>query len=74
MWIQEIINVVIENKNKNNIYEHSRWNNDNLNVIIQFLTCYKWVALELTSAQYEAIEEVLRKSLHHQVNEADRLL
>ena len=57
MWIQEIINVVVENKNKHTFYEKSLWAHDGMNVIIQFVARYGWGALELTSAQYEAVEE-----------------
>jgi len=57
MWTQEIINVVVENKNENEIYESSLWLHNELNILIKFLTCYKWGAIELTSAQFEAIEE-----------------
>lgn len=57
MWIQEIINVVVENKNKNTFYEKSLWAHDEMNIIIQFVARYRWGALELTSAQYEAVEE-----------------
>ena len=58
MWTQEIINVVVENKNENEIYENSLWTNGELNIIIRFVTCYKWGAIELTSAQFEEIEEM----------------
>ena len=57
MWIQEIINVVVENKNKHTFHEKSLWAHDGMNVIIQFVARYGWGALELTSAQYEAVEE-----------------
>jgi len=58
MWTQEINNVVVENNNENEFYEISLWFHDELNIIINFLTCYKWGAIELTSAQFEAIEEM----------------
>lgn len=58
MWTNEIINVVLENKNKNSFYEKSTWSHNDMNVIIQFLDAYSWGAIELTSDQYESIEAV----------------
>lgn len=57
MWTQEIINVVVENKNKGTFYEKSLWAHDGMNIVIQFVAHYGWGALELTSEQYEAVEE-----------------
>lgn len=57
MWIQEIINVVVENKNKNTFHEKSAWAHGELNVIVHFVERYRWAAVEMTPEQYEAIEE-----------------
>ena len=57
MWIDEINNIVIENKNKKTFFEKSLWSHDVLNVKIQFVHCYSWGSIELKSEQYEAIEE-----------------
>ena len=57
MWIQEIINVVVENKNKNTFHEKTAWAHDELNVIVHFVERYRWAAVEMTPEQYEAIEE-----------------
>ena len=57
MWINEIVNVVVENKNKKTFYEKSLWANDDMNIVIQFAECCNWGAIELTSEQYESIEE-----------------
>ncbi|MBH67283.1 MAG: hypothetical protein CMM58_02910 [Rhodospirillaceae bacterium] len=58
MWVNQIINVVLENKTKKTFYEKSLWTHDDLNIIIQFSAGYNWGALELTSDQYELIEEM----------------
>ena len=58
MWINEIVNIVLENKDKKSFYEKSLWSHDDINVIIQFVHCYSWGAIELTSEQYEAIEKM----------------
>ena len=57
MWIQEIINVVVENKNEKTFQEKTAWANDDMNVIVHFVERYNWGAVEMTPAQYEAIEE-----------------
>ena len=57
MWIREIINVIVENKNTRTFYEKSLWAHDGMNIIIQFVECCAWGAIELTSEQYELIEE-----------------
>ena len=57
MWIKEIINVVVENKNINTFHEKTAWAHDALNVIVHFVERYRWAAVEMTPAQYEAIEE-----------------
>ena len=57
MWINEIINVVVENKNIKQFYEKSLWTHDGMNIIIQFVERCAWGAVELTSEQYELIEE-----------------
>ena len=58
MWVNQIINVVVENKIKKTFFEKSLWSHQDLNVIIQFSAGYNWGALELTSDQYELIEEM----------------
>ena len=57
MWIQEIINVIVENKNEKTFQEKTAWANDDMNVIVHFVERYNWGAVEMTPAQYEAIEE-----------------
>ena len=57
MWTQEIINVVVENKNRGTFIEKTAWSHDGMNVIVQFAGSFNWGALDLTPAQYEAIEE-----------------
>tara|TARA_Y100000588_G_scaffold381206_1_gene466432 strand:+ start:379 stop:990 length:612 start_codon:yes stop_codon:yes gene_type:complete len=57
MWTQEIINVVVENKNRNTFDEKTAWTHDELNVIVHFVERYRWAAVEMTPEQYEAIEE-----------------
>ncbi len=57
MWTQEIINVVVENKNRGTFIEKTAWSHDGMNVIVQFAGAFNWGALDLTPAQYEAIEE-----------------
>ena len=57
MWTQEIINVVVENKNRGTFIEKTAWSDDGMNVIVQFAGSFNWGALDLTPAQYEAIEE-----------------
>ena len=57
MWIQEIINVVVENKNEKTFFEKTAWAHDEINVIVHFVERYNWGAVEMTPAQYEAIEE-----------------
>lgn len=56
MWINKIVNVVVENKKKKTFYEKSLWAHHDMNIVIQFATCYAWGAVELTSEQYESIE------------------
>jgi len=58
MWVNQIINVVVENQIKKTFFERSLWSHKDLNVIIQFSAGYNWGALELTSDQYELIEEM----------------
>ena len=58
MWVNQIINVVLENKIKDTFYEKSLWINENLNISIQFSAGYSWGALELTPDQYELIDEM----------------
>ncbi len=58
MWINQIINVVLENKIKDTFYEKSLWINEDLNISIQFSAGYSWGALELTPDQYELIDEM----------------
>ena len=58
MWINEIINVVVENKNEKTFYAKSVWGHDDMNIIIQFVERYTWGAIELTSEQYELIDKV----------------
>ena len=58
MWINQIINVVLENKIKDTFYEKALWINEDLNISIQFSTGYSWGALELTPDQYELIDEM----------------
>ena len=58
MWINEIVNVVIENNDKKSFYEKSLWSHAEINIIIQFVHCYSWGAIELTSEQYESIEKM----------------
>ena len=58
MWVNQIINVVVENKIKKTFFEKSLWTHDDLNIIIQFSAGYNWGALELTSDQYELIDEM----------------
>ena len=58
MWVNEIINVVLENKIKDTFYEKALWINEDLNISIQFSTGYSWGALELTPDQYELIDEM----------------
>ena len=57
MWIQEIINVVVENKNEKTFFEKTAWAHDEMNVMVHFVERYNWGAVEMTPAQYEAIEE-----------------
>ena len=57
MWIQEIINVVVENKNEKTFREKTAWAHDEMNVNVHFVERYNWGAVEMTPAQYEAIEE-----------------
>ena len=57
MWTQEIINVVVENKNRKTFIEKTAWSHDGMNVVVQFAVSFNWGALDLTPAQYEAIEE-----------------
>ena len=57
MWIQEIINVIVENKNEKTFQEKTAWANDDMNVIVHFVERYNWGAVEMTPAQYEAVEE-----------------
>ncbi|MEC7537103.1 MAG: hypothetical protein VYB59_07380, partial [Pseudomonadota bacterium] len=57
MWTQEIINVVVENKKRGTFIEKTAWSDDGMNVIVQFAGSFNWGALDLTPAQYEAIEE-----------------
>lgn len=57
MWIQEIINVVVENKNQKTFREKTAWAHGEMNVIVHFVERYNWGAVEMTPAQYEAIEE-----------------
>ena len=57
MWTQEIINVVVENKNRGTFIEKTAWSDDGMNVIVQLRGSFNWGALDLTPAQYEAIEE-----------------
>lgn len=57
MWIQEIINVVLENRTGNTFCQKSLWAHDGMNVVVRFAARCRWGALELTSAQYEAVEE-----------------
>jgi len=58
MWVNQIINVVLENKIKDTFYEKALWVNEDLNISIQFSVGYTWGALELTSDQYELIDEM----------------
>ena len=58
MWVNQIINVVLENKKKGTFYEKALWINEDLNISIQFSAGYSWGALELTSDQYELIDEM----------------
>ena len=58
MWVNQIINVVLENKKKDTFYEKALWINEDLNISIQFSAGYSWGALELTSDQYELIDEM----------------
>ena len=58
MWINQIINVVLENKIKDTFYEKALWINEDLNISIQFSAGYSWGALELTPDQYELIDEM----------------
>ena len=57
MWIQEIINVVVENKNEKTFFEKTAWAHDKMNVMVHFVERYNWGAVEMTPAQYESIEE-----------------
>ena len=57
MWVNEIINVVVENRNNNTFYAKSLWAHDNMNISILFVERHEWGAIELTSEQYELIEE-----------------
>ena len=84
MWTNEIDNVVIENKNKHSFYEKSLWSHDDKNIIIQFFGAYSWGAIELTSDQYESIDEVsvdtdtydtqYNTKSRHDINEYERVL
>ena len=58
MWVNQIINVVLENKIKDTFYEKALWINEDLNISIQFSAGYSWGALELTPDQYELIDEM----------------
>ena len=58
MWVNQIINVVVENKIKDSFYEKALWINEDLNISIQFSAGYSWGALELTPDQYELIDEM----------------
>ena len=58
MWINQIINVVLENKIKDTFFEKALWINEDLNISIQFSAGYSWGALELTPDQYELIDEM----------------
>lgn len=58
MWVNQIINVVLENKIKDTFYEKTLWINEDLNISIQFSAGYSWGALELTPDQYELIDEM----------------
>ena len=58
MWVNQIINVILENKKKGTFYEKALWINEDLNISIQFSAGYSWGALELTSDQYELIDEM----------------
>ena len=57
MWAGELISVVVENKIKNTFYRKSLWDNEEINIIIQFAECFRWGAVELSPEQYELIEE-----------------
>ena len=58
MWVNQIINVVLENKIKDTFYEKALWINEDMNISIQFSAGYSWGALELTPGQYELIDEM----------------
>lgn len=58
MWVNQIINVVLENKIKDTFYEKALWINEDLNISIQFSAGYSWGALELTPDQFELIDEM----------------
>ena len=45
MWTGQIINVVVENKNKNTFYRKSLWENEEMDIIIQFAECFRWGAI-----------------------------
>ena len=55
MWVNQIINVVLENKIKDTFHEKALRINEDLNISIQFSAGYSWGALELTPDQYELI-------------------
>ena len=58
MWVNQIINVVLENKIKDTFYEKALWISEGLNISIQFSAGYSWGALELTPDQYELIDKM----------------
>ena len=57
MWTGQIINVVVENKNKNTFYRKSLWNNEEMDIIIQFAECFRWGAIVLSPEQFELMGE-----------------
>ena len=57
MWTGQIINVVVENKNKNTFYRKSLWNNEEMDIIIQFAECFRWGAILLSPEKFELMEE-----------------
>ena len=57
MWTGQIINVVVENKNKNTFYRKSLWENEEMDIIIQFAECFRWGAIVLSPEQFELMEE-----------------
>ena len=57
MWTGQIINVVVENKNKNTFYRKSLWENEEMDIIIQFAECFRWGAIVLSPEKFELMEE-----------------